>query len=122
MPFFRLTRGLRKGSKLSIVICKLVLKHILKAKDAAIIQNNMNLYRFIEKERIKMIFVINGKTDELLNQLDELITLNIDTNYFIDIANLLRLKYLITNNISDKNMCEKFTLLTNDSLNKKKLQ
>lgn len=122
MPFFRLTRGLKKGSKLSILICKIVLKHILKAKDAAIVQNNMNLYRFIEKERIKMIFAINGKTDELLNQLDELITLNIDTNYFIDIANLLRLKYEITRDDCDKHMCEVFTSITNDNLNKRKIK
>ena len=122
MPFFRLTRGLKKGSKLSLFLSKCVLKSIIKAKNVAIMQNNLNLYRFIEKERIKMIFIINGKTNEIINQLDELITLNIDTNYFIDIANLLRLKYEITNDKSDKHLCEVFTLLTKDKLNKSKLK
>ena len=54
--------------------------------------------------------------------MDELITLNIDTNYFIDIANLLRLKYEITRDDCDKHMCEVFTSITNDNLNKRKIK
>ncbi len=119
---FRLARGLHKRETISVLIAKHILPRIEQSKDMAISCNSLTYYRFIEKERLKIEYIINKESDELISQLEDLITTNIDTNYFIEIANLLRLKYEITGNQEDKQVCERLTELTNDKLNKCKIK
>ncbi|MBO7630276.1 MAG: SIR2 family protein [Bacteroidales bacterium] len=124
LPLFRLIRGLqvlRKEKFITKIFGKWVLRRIIKSKKASRDVNDLRLYRFIEKERIRMEYILNGKTPELLKELLKLLTLNIDTNYFIDIANLFRLRYEITKSNEDRLICLEFTQSTNDVLNKNKI-
>lgn len=122
MPFFRVLKGLRIRGVAAPFFGRGLIRYIDRVRQKSIDLGDFNLYRFIEKERIKVIYYSKGDTDTVLRDLDELITKNVDTNYFVDIANLLRFKYEITKKETDREVCEIFTSLTNDSLNKRKLK
>ena len=124
LPLFRVLRGINMVFHDRIftkVFGKWLLKRINQSKKASIAVNDLKLYRFIEKERLRMEYMLNGKSPELLKQLLDLVTLNIDTNYFVDIVNLFRFKFEITGSEEDRLLCLELIKSTEDKLNRGKI-
>lgn len=122
MPFFRAFKILRVRRLFVAIGGGILGRYIDRVRQRSIDLGDFNLYRFIEKEKIKVEYYAGGDIDAILRDLNELITKNVDTNYFVDIANLLRFKYEVTKKEIDREVCEMFTSLTNDNLNKRKLK
>ncbi len=119
---FRFLKELPSGFPLVKKAVIFLLTYIIDTKKLAIEYNSLNLFRFIEKERIKIqLFLFGFENNKILDDLDDLILKNIDTNYFVDINNLLRLKYSVANSPLNFQIALSSTELTKDTLNQSKI-
>ena len=100
----------------------IVLRKILQVRDLSIEVNDLTDYRYIRKEQIKMQYNVVGFNDKIEEQIKELLRINMDTNYFIEVTNLTRLLWEYTQTEETESLALYMSDLTKDDLSKKKIR
>ncbi len=121
MLFYRLCVFFRANNIVTKFIAKRVIKQMTKTIRIAIENNNLKHYRYAKKDKIKLEYILYRDKEKAINEIFELLSHNLDTNHFIDVTNLLKTKYEISNDENDKEIFMRMAQLTNDNLNLSKI-